>query len=189
MLNKIERRVGAPRTAEVAAQVPAGSRRAFLKSAATLVACTGLGLRAAHAASVDASDDKRDARILATLSRLLYPHAAVPDTRYASVADALMHKAAGDSATQALLDAGIAALDAKAGGDWLAASPGEQLTHVASIESTPFFQAVRVHTMLHLYSDAKLWTQYGYGGDAWSAGGYLRNLNDIDWLPEPKAAP
>ena len=57
------------------------------------------------------------------------------------------------------------------------------------IESTPFFQNLRVQTLLVLYSTPLAYAYFGYEGEAFSKGGYLqRGFNDLRWLPDVPAA-
>ncbi len=56
------------------------------------------------------------------------------------------------------------------------------------IESTAFFQNLRVQTLLVLYSTPLAYACFGYEGEAFSKGGYLtRGFNDLRWLPEVPA--
>jgi hypothetical protein len=59
-----------------------------------------------------------------------------------------------------------------------------------AIEPSPFFQSVRLKTLMVLYSNPIAWAHFGYEGEAFSKGGYLlRGFNDLKWLPEvPTAA-
>ena len=162
-------------------------RRLFLQLA--------VGLALGGAVSSGRSDDAttatdataRPLRWLAAMARLLYPHNALPDATYERVAAALLERATREPALRTQLDAGIAALDADTGGDWLAATPEERLLRLAAAEASPFFQTVRMHTMLSLYADPAIWEGFGYGGDAWARGGYVNDVGDLDWLPEPEA--
>jgi hypothetical protein len=161
-------------------------RRSFLRLAIglTLAAATAPTL-AAETAPMSPSTP-RALRLLAAMARLLYPHDGLPDANYEAVAGALLSRAGQDPALAATLDSGSVALDAAAGGDWLALPPPERLALLAAHEATPFFQAVRSHTMLALYADPAIWTRFGYGGDAWARGGYVNDVGDLDWLPEPE---
>jgi hypothetical protein len=53
------------------------------------------------------------------------------------------------------------------------------------IESSEFFQAVRLKTLQVLYATPMAYAYFGYEGEAFSKGGYLsRGFNDLRWLPE-----
>jgi hypothetical protein len=53
------------------------------------------------------------------------------------------------------------------------------------IETTPFFQTLRVKTLGALYATPLAYAYFGYEGEAFSKGGYLlRGFNDLHWLPE-----
>jgi hypothetical protein len=54
-----------------------------------------------------------------------------------------------------------------------------------AIEPSPFFQSVRLKTVMVLYDNPIAWAHFGYEGEAFSKGGYLtRGFNDLKWLPE-----
>lgn len=160
-------------------------RRSFLRLAIglTLAAATTPGVATDDAAGSRAA---RQQNMLTAMTRLLYPHDGLPDATYAAIADTLLARTSADVALATTLAVGLAELDAAAGGDWLAAPPAERLALLAARESTAFFQAVRSHTMLGLYTDPSIWARFGYGGDAWARGGYVNDVGDLDWLPEPE---
>lgn len=159
-------------------------RRAFLRLAIGLT--LGAATAPAVAAPVTDVSAARQHALLTAMARLLFPHDALPDATYARLADTLLARAVTDGSLATLLASGMADLDAAAGGDWLAAPPAERLALLAARESSAFFQAVRSHTLLGLYSDPAIWTRFGYGGDAWARGGYVNDVGDLDWLPEPE---
>lgn len=160
-------------------------RRSFLRFAVglTLAAATTPAMAAEATTRTGAA---RQHDLLTAIARLLYPYDALPDSSYARIVGTLLARAVTDGALATLLATGVAELDAAAGGDWLAAPPAERLALLAARESTPFFQAVRTHTLFGLYTDPALWTRFGYGGDAWARGGYVNDVGDLDWLPEPE---
>jgi hypothetical protein len=160
-------------------------RRSFLRLAIGLTLAAATAPAVASEATAPASA-ARQHQLLTAMARLLYPHDALPDSSYARIVDTLLARAVTDGALATLLTAGVAELDAAAGGDWLAAAPAERLSLLAARESTPFFQAVRTHTLSGLYTDPAMWTRFGYGGDAWARGGYVNDVGDLDWLPEPE---
>jgi len=158
------------------------SRRDFLAQACALAALSIAGGPADAALHAD----DRAARMLTAIAATIYPHAALPRSVYARVAAALLAKAQDDSSTRRTLDAGLEDLDGSAGGDWLSLAAATQLKSLVMRQNAPFFQLVRGTTAATLYSDPEVWKLFGYGGDAWSFGGYSgKALNDIDWLPEP----
>jgi hypothetical protein len=59
-----------------------------------------------------------------------------------------------------------------------------------AIEPSPFFQSVRLKTLMVLYNNPISWAHFGYEGEAFSKGGYLvRGFNDLKWLPEVPLGP
>jgi len=53
------------------------------------------------------------------------------------------------------------------------------------IESSEFFQAIRLKTLQVLYATPMAYAYFGYEGEAFSKGGYvLRGFSDLRWLPE-----
>ena len=71
------------------------------------------------------------------------------------------------------------------GTDFAAASEPERVRKLEAIEPSPFFQSVRLKTVMVLYDNPIAWAHFGYEGEAFSKGGYLfRGFNDLRWLPE-----
>jgi hypothetical protein len=131
--------------------------------------------------------DEATAGILLRLARLLYPHDRMEDAVYAMVVKALDKDAAGAGVKQ-LLAAGVAALDAAAGGSFLAQPPQRQLVAVKALEGTLFFEKVRGTCITALYDNPLAYAHFGYEGGSWDKGGYLeRGFNDLKWLPSPPA--
>jgi hypothetical protein len=76
---------------------------------------------------------------------------------------------------------GVAALRA----DFSATSETERVAELKKIESSAFFQTMRLKTLQVLYSSPIAYAYFGYEGEAYSKGGYLfRGFNDLRWLPE-----
>ena len=123
---------------------------------------------------------------LMKMGRVLYPHAKLPDAVYALLAKDLDAGATSDAKTTTLLRGGIADLDKAAGGNFSKATPAKQLAAVKSLESTPFFAAVRGKCVTSLYDNDMAFTALGYPGSSWEKGGYItRGFQDLKWLPEP----
>jgi hypothetical protein len=164
------------------------SRRDFLKESVALAALA-FGAGNGRAASGTPMNDQRAARMLTVMAATLYPHASLPPALYSAVSAAVLFKAHSDPAVRQMLNSGLLELDASSGGDWLALSPAAQLSSLGPRQNSAFFQFVRGMTALNLYSNPEVWKRFGYGGDAWSFGGYAgKILDDIDWLPEPSGA-
>ena len=123
---------------------------------------------------------------LMKMGRTLFPHAQLPDAVYALLAKDLDAGATADSKTTALLREGIVSLDKAAGGSFAKASGAKQLSAVKSIQTTPFFAAVRGKCVTSLYDNDMAFTAFGYPGSSWEKGGYItRGFQDLKWLPEP----
>jgi hypothetical protein len=123
------------------------------------------------------------------MGRVLYPHSKLPDAVYALLAKDLDAAASGDAATAALLKRGVAELDQAAGGNFAKAPAARQLAAVKSLESTPFFTAVRGKCVTSLYDNDMAFAALGYPGSSWERGGYItRGFQDLKWLPAPSKA-
>lgn len=123
---------------------------------------------------------------LMKMGRVLYPHAKLPDAVYALLAKDLDAGATSDAKTTTLLRGGIDDLDKAAGGNFSKATPAKQLAAVKSLESTPFFAAVRGKCVTSLYDNDMAFAAFGYPGSSWEKGGYItRGFQDLKWLPSP----
>jgi hypothetical protein len=126
-----------------------------------------------------------NAEILLRMCRVLYPHDSLHDGYYAACVESLDAKAAADEDLAEQLRDGVTDLNDAAGGKFLEVDETKQIAALRAVESMPFFQAVRGHMIVALYTDRKVWSEFGYEGPSYPFGGYLeRGFNDIDWLPE-----
>lgn len=168
------------------------SRRVFLKAsggvlAGTLAFASGpialLAPSRSWALSLE-SLSSRQGEILLAITRQIFPHPDLEDAVYAMVVKSLDRKAA-DASLHALLKEGVGALDASAGGDWLALDDAARLEHLAPMAGGAFFETVRSDAVVSLYDNSLAYVHFGYGG-AEGDGGYLsKGFNDLTWLPEP----
>jgi len=118
---------------------------------------------------------------LMSLARTIAPHDQLDDAAYALVIQAIDSDAAKDAGTHKMIQEGLAGLKA----DFSARSETERVAAVKGIESSVFFQTIRLKTLQVLYSSPIAYAYFGYGGEAFSKGGYLfRGFNDLRWLPE-----
>ncbi len=123
---------------------------------------------------------------LMKMGRTLYPHDKLPDAVYALLAKDLDAGATKDAGTATLLKTGVSDLNKACGGNFASAKPARQLVAVKSMESTPFFAAVRGKCVTSLYDNDMAFTAFGYPGSSWEKGGYItRGFQDLKWLPEP----
>ena len=171
-------------------------RRAFLKTAATSTAMVSV---VAGITMIKASDgawamelgalQDGEARSLLLMMRAIYPHDMLGDVYYATSVEELDAKAAKDPALAAQLKEGIAGLDKALGVPFHELSDGTRVEVLRSIETTPFFQAVRGHTVVALYNNKLVWADFGYQGSSYEYGGYLlRGFQDAGWTLQPDAA-
>lgn len=117
---------------------------------------------------------------LIQMARDVYPHDHVPDKFYA-----IAMKGYDDPEKAAMVEAGIADLDARAGAEGYRGLGWEddRVAILREIADTPFFQAVRGGMVTGLYNQKDLWPLFGYEGESYSKGGYIdRGFNDIEWL-------
>jgi hypothetical protein len=122
---------------------------------------------------------------LIQMARDIYPHDQVAAKYYAIAVKTHDEQAAGDPAHKELIETGIAGLDAKAGRGGYAGLGWEEerAAVLKKIEDTPFFQTVRSGLVAGLYNQKEVWPAFGYEGESYSKGGYIRRgFDDIEWL-------
>lgn len=155
----------------------AGCVLALSAAGPALLACSGHETRTLGA---------RESKTLAHMARLLFPYDALKEATYAAT-PALVSLPGGPKAALALLRKGLADLDAAASGRWLEQPQAEQLEALRRIQSSAFFQAMKIAAAAAVYRDQAVWKQIGYQGSSVEYGGYLeRGFDDIDWLPGKK---
>ena len=112
----------------------------------------------------------------------------IADEYYAIAVKSHDETAADDAAHKAMIEDGIADLDARAqaAGGTSYLGTGWETDRVAllrQIESGGFFQAVRGGLVVSLYNQKEVWPIFGYQGESFSKGGYIeRGFDDIAWL-------
>ncbi len=127
-------------------------------------------------------------RTLIQMARDIYPHDRVADKYYSVALKGYDGGAAKDAKLKALLEEGVASLDtlAKAKHGVGYADVGWEAERVAlleQIESGAFFQKIRGGLVTGLYNQKEIWPIFGYEGESFSKGGYIkRGFDDIDWL-------
>jgi hypothetical protein len=172
-------------------QLVALNRRELLKTTTGLltgwvVAGTPLALIAPGAAwAVDlAVLTSSEGVALLSMARTIAPHDSLDDAAYALVIQAVDANAAKDANLLKMIKEGVAAL----GAGFAAGSESGRVEVLKKMESSPFFQTMRVKTLQLLYSSPIAYAYFGYEGEAFSKGGYLfRGFNDLRWLPEVPA--
>ena len=122
-----------------------------------------------------------DAAALGAMIHTIAPHDGLDEAAYALVIAAIDTAAAGSAQGRAELLAGVEGL----GADFAASGEPDRVRRLEAIESSPFFQSVRLKTVMVLYDNPIAWAHFGYEGESFSKGGYLmRGFNDLKWLPE-----
>ena len=89
---------------------------------------------------------------LADVCYRLFPHATVPRKFSLACAQGLLDKAAGDEDLQATLDSGLKQLDRIYSRGFSELDADEQDLALQRVRVTPFFDAVRGHTVVGLYN-------------------------------------
>ena len=118
---------------------------------------------------------------LMALARTIAPHDKLDDAAYAVVVQAVDVDAAKDENLRKMLKDGIARL----GADFAKSPESERVIVLQKIESSDFFQTMRLKTLQVLYATPIAYAYFGYEGEAFSKGGYLgRGFSDLHWLPE-----
>jgi hypothetical protein len=118
---------------------------------------------------------------LMAVARTIAPHDKLDDAAYAMVIQAIDGDASKNESTRKMLKDGLAAL----GPGFAASAENDRVAALQKIESSAFFQAMRLKTVQVLYATPIAYAYFGYEGEAFSKGGYLqRGFNDLRWLPE-----
>jgi hypothetical protein len=113
--------------------------------------------------------------------RTIAPHDKLDDAAYALVVQSLDADAAKDAQTLRILRDGVRQL----GAGFLSATEPARVQALKSVESSIFFQTLRVKTLGTLYATPMAYAYFGYEGEAFSKGGCLvRGFNDLRWLPD-----
>lgn len=176
-----------------AAREPGLSRRQFLRRSADVALCAAVTatsasaiLNAPEAWALEVTGVSPETmRTLLQMARDIYPHDQVADRFYAIALKGQDAKAGADAAHKALLEQGVADLDARSGaGGYLGLGWEDQRVAVLhEIEGTPFFQAIRGDLVVSLYNQPEVWPIFGYEGPSADLGGYIeRGFDDIEWL-------
>ena len=119
--------------------------------------------------------------VLLSVARTIAPHDKLDDAAYAMVVRAVDVDAAKDENLRKMMKDGIARL----GADFATTHENERVIALKKIESSEFFQTIRLKTLQVLYATPLAYAYFGYEGEAFSKGGYvLRGFNDLRWLPE-----
>ena len=122
-----------------------------------------------------------DAATLLAMIHTIAPHDGLDQAAYALVVGAIDTDAGTSADNRSRLSAGLASL----GADFTGSAEDARVARLTQIETSAFFQSVRLKTLLVLYNNPIAWAHFGYEGEVFSKGGYLlRGFNDLKWLPE-----
>jgi hypothetical protein len=138
------------------------------------------GRRQAWAVAMSALTTAEAATLMA-MARTIAPHDKLDDAAYALVIKAVDEAAVNDDHVRKSVKEGIAGLGAGS-----AMHPeSDRVAVLKKIESSEFFQTMRLKTLQVLYATRMAYAYFGYEGEAFSKGGYLeRGFNDLHWLPD-----
>jgi hypothetical protein len=134
----------------------------------------------AWAVDLEALTSSEGATLMA-VARTIAPHDKLEDAAYALVIQAIDGDASKDEETRKMLREGLASLES----DFTSKAEDERVAVLKKVESSAFFQAIRTKTVQVLYASPLAYAYFGYEGEAFSKGGYLRRgFSDLRWLPE-----
>ena len=176
-----------------ARQESAVSRRTFLRrsseisfAAAVTITTGGALLNASEAWALDVKGLKpQTMKTLILVARDIYPHDKVADRYYAIAMKSYDEKAASDPAAKVQLESFIAGLDAAAGkGGYIGLGwESERVALLRAVSKSPVFETIRSGLVVSLYNQPEVWPVFGYEGESYSKGGYIkRGFDDIDWI-------
>jgi hypothetical protein len=118
---------------------------------------------------------------LLAATRTIMPHDKLEDAAYAFVVQALDRDADKSDGARKMMQDGIAGL----GAGFAASAENERVAALKNVESSEFFQTLRLKTMQVLYSTPLAYSYFGYQGEAFTKGGYIfRGFSDLRWLPD-----
>ncbi|MBV2180845.1 MAG: tat (twin-arginine translocation) pathway signal sequence [Castellaniella sp.] len=175
--------------------IHARSRRQFLKGAIVLTGTLTAGsllaaLTPTRTWALEAKVlNKHQAQDLLLMAKRLYPHKDLPDAIYALLVKDIDQSCSTDPSVRDLVSAGLKSLNDQAGGHWAEIPIQQQTDVLKGMENTPFFQKVRSQCVTSLYDNPMAYKHFGYPGESWTKGGYIRRgFDDLTWLPDPPAS-
>ena len=174
-------------------QDSAVSRRVFLRrsselsfAAAVTITAGGALLNASESWALDVRGlQPQTMKTLILIARDIYPHDKVPDRYYAIAMKSYDEKAATDAATKAQIESFVAGLDAAGGkGGYAGLSwESQRVALLRTVSNSPMFETIRSGLIVSLYNQPEVWPIFGYEGESYSKGGYIkRGFDDIDWI-------
>lgn len=122
-----------------------------------------------------------EAATLLSMARTIAPHDKLDDAAYAFVIQAIDSEAARDEHFRKMIKEGTSSL----GAGFAKSLEADRIATLKKIESSDFFISMRIKTLQVLYATPIAYAHFGYEGEAFSKGGYLRRgFDDLRWLPE-----
>ena len=127
-------------------------------------------------------------RTLIKMARDIYPHDRLADQFYAVAVKSYDEKSGKDAALKAMVETGVAALDAMAQTKHKVGYAGvgadsERVALLREFEKDKLFGTLRGDLVVSLYNQKEVWPLFGYEGESASKGGYItRGFADITWL-------
>jgi hypothetical protein len=165
------------------------SRRIFLSGSAIAVPAVAAGL-AVTARTAWAQGAKNltphTMSTLVVVARDIFPHDRLADSYYMVAVDPYD---SADPKLRALMESGVASLDAEAGKRFAqpyadVAWEEDRVTVLRVVENGAFFKKLHGDLVVSLYNQKPVWAKFGYEGSSADKGGYInRGFDDIDWLP------
>lgn len=162
-------------------------RRSFLKTTGVLtgVIASGSPLALLTPSRVWAADlttlSTEEGTALMAMARTIAPHDKLEDAAYAIVVRSIDTDAGKDPTFRTLVKEGIGTL----GPGFAKANERNRVAALQKIEKGPFFQTIRVKVLGTLYATPMAYAYFGYEGESFSKGGYLkRGFNDLRWVAE-----
>ncbi len=116
---------------------------------------------------------------LVQMARDIYPHNHLAIEYYVTAV-----KGYDTAKKKVMTEKGITKLNKIAGGSYLSVGwEKDRVAILTSIEDEEFFQTIRGGLVTGLYNQKTVWPLFGYEGESYSKGGYLkRGFDDIKWL-------
>jgi hypothetical protein len=163
------------------------ARREFLKTTGLITGLLAAGsplalIAPSRAWAIDLTTlTSEEGAALLMVVRTIAPHDKLEDAAYALVVQSVDADAGKDETTRKLVKDGVAGL----GAGFASGSESTRIAALKAVESSAFFQTMRIKTLSVLYSSPLAYAYFGYEGEAFSKGGYLtRGFNNLRWLPE-----
>lgn len=125
-------------------------------------------------------------RSMIRMARLLYPHAAIPDSIYMEALDQALSSISANPTFADTLRAAERALNAQQA-NWIDRDEASQIAAMKAIERTDAFVAIQLAVQVNFYNHPAVWRHIGYEGPSSEKGGYIgRGAGVVDWLPEER---